>query len=319
MEDIFECTICTEKFNDPRVISCGHTFCKGCLLKLKQLRCPLCRTSFKTVDSLPSNFVVSKWIDQTKNQIIEKNKEIKCDNCEEGDDDDNSTSSQSDLNDEESSTTTSQSDSNDEESSLTTSQSDQNDEESSQSSEKPSKDKQNQKKPATGRPAKPKKPASDSDKRKKQESSEKPNKNKQNQKKPATTGRPAEPKKPASDSDKRKKQEPNTTEVCEKLWKRNTKGLNMYKPHKRWMKIDGALLRYAEEKKKLSKGKFINLAEAELIEATPRMPQRGKYWITISFVEYPRIREIAVSTKASREKWVQILKGAAEGTKGQNT
>jgi len=80
--DIFECAICLEQFNDPRVISCGHTFCTRCLLELKPNRCPFCQRTFESVDSLPSNFVVLKWMDENKNQII-KSKEIKCDNCEE--------------------------------------------------------------------------------------------------------------------------------------------------------------------------------------------------------------------------------------------
>jgi len=82
--DVFECAVCFEQFKEPLVISCGHTFCKPCLQQLKpnQLRCPLCQNKFESVDSLPSNFVVLKWMEENKNQNIKK-EEIKCDNCEE--------------------------------------------------------------------------------------------------------------------------------------------------------------------------------------------------------------------------------------------
>jgi ribosomal protein L35AE/L33A len=80
--DIFECSICLEEFKDPVVISCGHTFCKGCLLELKQLQCPTCRKNFESVMLLPSNFVVLQWMEENKNDKNKK-KFIQCENCEE--------------------------------------------------------------------------------------------------------------------------------------------------------------------------------------------------------------------------------------------
>jgi len=54
MDDQQDCAICYCSLTDPRQISCGHSFCKRCLLGLKpnQLFCPLCRTAFASVDGL---------------------------------------------------------------------------------------------------------------------------------------------------------------------------------------------------------------------------------------------------------------------------
>jgi hypothetical protein len=84
--DVFECSICLEEFKQPVVLSCGHTFCKGCLLKVRDYQCPTCRQFFYCdVDSLPSNFVVLQWMEENKKNT-EKNKKksnsIECENCE---------------------------------------------------------------------------------------------------------------------------------------------------------------------------------------------------------------------------------------------
>eukprot|EP01126_Amoeba_proteus_P007017 TRINITY_DN12488_c0_g1_i1.p1 TRINITY_DN12488_c0_g1~~TRINITY_DN12488_c0_g1_i1.p1 ORF type:complete len:462 (-),score=114.14 TRINITY_DN12488_c0_g1_i1:63-1448(-) len=80
--DIFECSLCLQLLKDPRVISCGHTFCKTCLQQLRpsHLRCPLCQCTFPSVDTLPSNFVVLKWMESEKESI--KKLEVNCENCE---------------------------------------------------------------------------------------------------------------------------------------------------------------------------------------------------------------------------------------------
>jgi len=73
LDDMTECSICTEVFTDPRVLPCIHTFCLQCLLnygKDKQpgesMACPLCREEFTiTVNGLsgtPKNFTMEKLI-----------------------------------------------------------------------------------------------------------------------------------------------------------------------------------------------------------------------------------------------------------------
>lgn len=62
--DTFECLICYEDLKDPRVIGCGHTFCRECLSSLKTKVCPLCRHGFRAAQNLPRNFLVINWMQQ---------------------------------------------------------------------------------------------------------------------------------------------------------------------------------------------------------------------------------------------------------------
>ena len=59
--DILTCSICTEKYTDPKVLPCTHTFCSGCLEKYYNshvageerplsLPCPVCRAVFTVPD-----------------------------------------------------------------------------------------------------------------------------------------------------------------------------------------------------------------------------------------------------------------------------
>jgi hypothetical protein len=41
--DILDCSICTEILVLPVVLTCGHTYCKACVRKLRKKLCPLCR------------------------------------------------------------------------------------------------------------------------------------------------------------------------------------------------------------------------------------------------------------------------------------
>jgi len=66
-----ECPICKEVYTDPRVLPCGHTFCRQCIgafreqqqqQQQQQLACLLCRKVFRLpangVGDLPKNFAV---------------------------------------------------------------------------------------------------------------------------------------------------------------------------------------------------------------------------------------------------------------------
>eukprot|EP00808_Paulinella_micropora_P009723 g37211.t1 len=68
MNSSFERSICFERFDDeklcPRLLSCGHSFCSGCLEKLLKhdaVTCPTCRKDApvpKGVHGLPKNFAL---------------------------------------------------------------------------------------------------------------------------------------------------------------------------------------------------------------------------------------------------------------------
>jgi len=73
LDDMTECSICTEVFTDPRVLPCIHTFCLECLLncgKDRQPRdrmpCPLCRKEFTIPDDglsgVQKNFFMEKLL-----------------------------------------------------------------------------------------------------------------------------------------------------------------------------------------------------------------------------------------------------------------
>lgn len=107
MED-GECSVCLERFRDPRILPCGHFFCTDCLdtmLRSNNLRdCPQCRSpvNCKDVLSLPKkeneeklenispNFVLgssvlmhSAFCDACNTQIVDKR--YKCDQCDDFD------------------------------------------------------------------------------------------------------------------------------------------------------------------------------------------------------------------------------------------
>ena len=60
--DKTECSICMEVYTDPRVLPCGHTFCRQCIGAFGELACPLCRKAFRLpangVGDLPKNFAL---------------------------------------------------------------------------------------------------------------------------------------------------------------------------------------------------------------------------------------------------------------------
>jgi len=77
LEDVTECTICTEVYLDPRVLPCGHTFCLKCMETWSngkhpgdKVACPYCRNEFTLpsngVSDLPKNFFVANFLQMKK-------------------------------------------------------------------------------------------------------------------------------------------------------------------------------------------------------------------------------------------------------------
>uniref|UniRef100_A0A6B2LDR8 RING-type domain-containing protein n=1 Tax=Arcella intermedia TaxID=1963864 RepID=A0A6B2LDR8_9EUKA len=54
--------MCRAGFVDPRMVPCGHTYCRGCLesLQAEGPRCPLCQHPFESIDSLPKDQLLSQ-------------------------------------------------------------------------------------------------------------------------------------------------------------------------------------------------------------------------------------------------------------------
>ncbi|XP_038053690.1 protein PML-like [Patiria miniata] len=96
--DHLQCSICTNRFRQPKLLDCLHSFCLQCLQELRQrqdpsgtkLTCPLCRceTMLKGsgVADLPNNFAFSAMVEEVTMQekLLEgQGSEIKCQACDE--------------------------------------------------------------------------------------------------------------------------------------------------------------------------------------------------------------------------------------------
>ncbi|XP_071790220.1 uncharacterized protein [Asterias amurensis] len=94
-KDHLECPICTNRFINPTMLDCLHSFCFTCLKELHQqdpnnsiLLCPLCRKKTtledNKVDSLPKNFKLNALVDEftVQEQLMEGHgSEVKCQAC----------------------------------------------------------------------------------------------------------------------------------------------------------------------------------------------------------------------------------------------
>jgi tripartite motif-containing protein 56 len=81
LNNITECSICADTYDDPRVLPCIHTYCLKCIKHFCQnkkpgarVSCPLCRKDFvvpeRGIDSLPKNFFVEQLKDLTQTSSI---------------------------------------------------------------------------------------------------------------------------------------------------------------------------------------------------------------------------------------------------------
>ncbi|XP_033627348.1 tripartite motif-containing protein 55-like [Asterias rubens] len=95
-KDHLECPICTNRFINPTMLDCLHSFCFTCLKELHQqdpnnsiLLCPLCRKKTtledNKVESLPKDFKLNALVDEftVQEQLMEGHgSEVKCQACE---------------------------------------------------------------------------------------------------------------------------------------------------------------------------------------------------------------------------------------------
>jgi len=93
ISDGLSCPICLEIFEDPRNLSCHHTFCFKCLAKLLKhgkITCGTCRveTQVSNIASIPKNYVVGDIVELFSKSVIiltTTNTKLslpKCDECE---------------------------------------------------------------------------------------------------------------------------------------------------------------------------------------------------------------------------------------------
>ncbi|XP_028330552.1 nuclear factor 7, brain-like isoform X2 [Gouania willdenowi] len=81
--DKLTCSVCTQLFTDPVIITCGHTFCKTCLEDQSGNQCPKCQTPVER--TLEVNVVLCEMIQQVNGQGGNESQgasgEVQCDVC----------------------------------------------------------------------------------------------------------------------------------------------------------------------------------------------------------------------------------------------
>jgi len=102
LDDLVECSICTEVYCDPRSLPCIHSYCFKCIAdwcKDKQpgdkIACPLCRLDFAIPDGgvgdIPKNFFIGKLL--KIKELTNPEPEVKlCDICSAGEENSDKTS-----------------------------------------------------------------------------------------------------------------------------------------------------------------------------------------------------------------------------------
>ena len=97
LETLLECSVCLETLNDPRTLSCFHSFCRCCLENFVQrcrkrnenpqlniFECPVCRSQFtvnpqKGVQGIRTNHFVRNMLDIVA--VERRVKGIPCHHC----------------------------------------------------------------------------------------------------------------------------------------------------------------------------------------------------------------------------------------------
>lgn len=71
MTELMECPVCLERFDDPQQITaCGHTFCRRCLERLAQRRCPTCRAAIPARNGFQPNFAFRQLLEDMEGRPI---------------------------------------------------------------------------------------------------------------------------------------------------------------------------------------------------------------------------------------------------------
>lgn len=68
-DDSDACPICMIKYSEPQLLStCGHTFCKNCILQVRTGVCPICRTKFQQKDIRP-NYALAEMLRENRRPV----------------------------------------------------------------------------------------------------------------------------------------------------------------------------------------------------------------------------------------------------------
>ena len=66
VNSLLECSICLQVFQDPRILSCGHTFCLQCIQNTNNRLCSLCKSEWSLptigLKGLPKNYIAESFV-----------------------------------------------------------------------------------------------------------------------------------------------------------------------------------------------------------------------------------------------------------------
>ena len=99
IEELLECSICTETLTQPRTLSCFHSFCKHCLANFvatkkgavkkgakvpEVFECPVCRSEFhvkegESIENMPSNHFINNMLELLN--LTQESQNIFCQSC----------------------------------------------------------------------------------------------------------------------------------------------------------------------------------------------------------------------------------------------
>ncbi|XP_006825649.1 E3 ubiquitin-protein ligase TRIM33-like [Saccoglossus kowalevskii] len=87
-ENYLTCCVCFERYQNPKILPCHHSFCELCLTQWVEEHgghsCPLCRKTFQDIalQELPPSIVISGVIEILEGTNPEKNGPITCNGCQ---------------------------------------------------------------------------------------------------------------------------------------------------------------------------------------------------------------------------------------------
>ena len=87
--DHLTCSVCYNLFENPKYLSCHHSFCKNCLEMMQPqsvITCPICRkgttVSAGGVKELDDNFFIGSLVDDLLKNKVDGKKDVKCEVCQ---------------------------------------------------------------------------------------------------------------------------------------------------------------------------------------------------------------------------------------------
>ena len=79
-DELLTCSVCLDRYTDPRILPCHHSFCKDCIVRLPRvlsngrhhIKCPLCKLSIPVSDdgAFPAAFQINSLMEITEKYMV---------------------------------------------------------------------------------------------------------------------------------------------------------------------------------------------------------------------------------------------------------